>query len=148
MEIFYIMLALLAGACAPTQAAINSQLKLVWAGDPAIAALISFAVGTLTLLAYVLVLRLPWPSLNGATVLPWWLWTGGVLGAFLVWVTVITAFKLGATTMIAILMAGQIITSLVLDHYGLIGYETRPATLWRIVGAGLLVTGVLMIKRF
>jgi len=148
MDILYILLALLAGACAPTQAGVNSQLKVMWAGDPAVAALVSFAVGTLTLLAYVLILRLPRPPLRTAAELPWWIWSGGALGAFLVWVSVITAFRLGASTMIAVLMAGQILTSLVLDHYGLIGYETRPMTLWRFVGAGLLVTGVVMIKRF
>ena len=148
MEILYIVLALLAGACAPTQAGVNSQLRSLWAGDPAIAALISFAVGTLTLLVYVVALRMPWPPWRTAAELPWWMWTGGAFGAFLVWVTVITAPKLGATTMIAFLMAGQIATSLVLDHHGLIGYDTRPMTGWRVMGAVLLMIGAIMVKRF
>lgn len=148
MDILYVVLALLAGACAPAQAGINSQLRSVWAGDAAVASLISFAVGTLALLAYVVVLRMPSPPWRSATELPWWMWTGGVLGAFLVWVTVITAPKLGAATMIAFLMAGQIATSLVLDHHGLIGYDTRPVTVWRVMGAVLLMIGAIMVKRF
>lgn len=148
MDIVYVILVLLAGACAPTQAGINSQLRFLWAGDAAIAALISFAVGTLTLLAYVAVLRMPWPPVRLAIDLPWWIWIGGALGAFLVWVTVIAVPHLGATTMIAFLMAGQIMTSLALDHYGLMGYDTRPVTVWRILGAVLLVAGACLIKRF
>jgi transporter family-2 protein len=147
MEYIYILLALLAGACAPTQAGINSQLNL-WTNDPVLAAFISFMVGTLSLGVFVFALRIPWPVLSTACELPWWQWTGGILGAFLVAVTVLLAPKLGAATMIAFFVAGQMIASLVLDHFGLVGYHGHPVNVWRLTGAGLLIVGVVMIERF
>lgn len=147
MEFCYILLAMIAGACAPVQAGINSQLRL-WTGDPIVAATISFAVGTLGLLGYVLVLKIPWPHFSTAGSLPWWQWTGGFLGAFLVAITIILAPKMGAATMIGFLIAGQMLVSLVLDHFGLIGYDIRPASLIRIIGAALLIAGVVLIRKY
>jgi len=147
MDLFYILLAFVAGACAPTQAGINSQLRL-WTNDPFFASMISFAVGTAALLFYVLVLRIPWPAMKIVYNSPWWIWTGGLLGAFLVAVTVILAPELGAATMMAIMIAGQIMAGVILDHFGLVGYEEHPANIWRCLGAVLLVTGVVIIKKF
>jgi len=147
MDLFYILLAFVAGACAPTQAGINSQLRF-WTNDPVFAAMISFAVGTAALLCYVLVLRIPWPAIKTMSYAPWWIWTGGLLGAFLVAVTVILAPELGAATMMAIMIAGQMTAGVILDHFGLVGYEEHPVNIWRCLGAVLLVTGVVIIKRF
>jgi transporter family-2 protein len=147
MDLFYILLAFVAGACATTQAGINSQLRL-WTNDPIFAAMISFAVGTAALLSYVLVLRIPWPAVKTIYYSQWWIWTGGLLGAFLVAVTIILVPELGAATMMAIMIAGQIIAGLILDHFGLVGYEEHPANIWRCLGAVLLVTGVVIIKKF
>jgi bacterial/archaeal transporter family-2 protein len=147
MDILYIAIALLAGACAPTQAGINSQLR-VFTEDPVLAALVSFAVGTMGLFVYVLLLRIPWPSFQNMLTVPYWMWTGGFLGAFLVVVTVILAPKMGAATMLAFLIAGQMVTSLVLDQYGLIGYPPHPTSVARLLGVMLVVVGVVLIKKF
>jgi transporter family-2 protein len=147
MDLFYILLAFVAGACAPTQAGINAQLR-VWTNDPVFAAMISFAVGTAALLLYVLLLRIPWPAVKTISYSPWWIWTGGFLGAFLVVASIILVPHLGAATMMAIMIAGQMIAGVMLDHYGLVGYEVHPANLWRCLGTVLLVAGVIIIKRF
>jgi len=147
MDLLFLLLALAAGVCAPTQAGINSQLRHV-AGDPVLAALISFAVGTISLFAYVVLLRVPWPELKPMTQLPWWMWTGGCLGAFLVVVSIVVAPRMGAATMLGVMVAGQMIASLIFDNYGLIGFPEHPTTVWRFVGVVLLVVGVIMIKKF
>jgi transporter family-2 protein len=147
MEIFYLVLTAVAGATAPIQAGVNARLAL-WTKDPVMAALVSFAVGTVCLLGYVVAVRVPWPSLSAAWKLPWWIWTGGSIGAFIVVVTIITAPRLGAATMIACLVAGMMLAGLVLDHYGLVGYPVRETTQWRAMGAVLLTLGVVLIRRF
>jgi len=147
MEIIYILLALIAGTCAPVQAGINSQLRYA-TGDPLLAALISFSVGTIALAAYSLAARIQIPPFRAFLDLPWWLWTGGVLGAFLVAVTIILVPKLGAATLMALMITGQMAMSLVLDQYGLVGYQLHPTSVWRLVGVAMLVAGVVMIKRF
>ena len=141
----YIILAIAAGFCLPTQAGINYRLSM-WALSPVLAAAISFAVGTVALVVYALILRLPLPALGSVKQYPWWIWTGGFLGAFLVAATVVLAPRLGAAAMVALIVLGQMIASVVLDHYGLIGYTIHPVNAWRIGGVLLLVGGVVLIN--
>jgi transporter family-2 protein len=148
MEALYIVLVLIAGACAPAQAGINAQLVALWTRDPVVAALISFAVGTLALLAFVLLFRIPLPVAKTAAQLPWWIWTGGLMGAFLVATTVAAAPLLGAATMIGFMITAQMLTSVVLDHWGLVGYPVHPVNFQRVIGAILLISGVILIKKF
>jgi len=148
MEAFYVLLVLAAGACAPAQAGINSLLWRLWTENVILAALVSFAVGTLALLMVVLVFRVPWPGIGKIASLPWWLWTGGLMGAFLVAATVAAAPILGAATMIGFMVAGQMVASLFLDHWGLVGYPAHPINVPRIIGAILLVSGVIILKKF
>jgi transporter family-2 protein len=147
MEIVFILLALAAGACMPVQAGINSQLRQ-FVGDPATAAMVSFAVGTVALFFFVLATRAPMPSMSAVSQTSWWHWTGGFMGAFLVTMSVILAPRLGATTMLALLVTGQMIVSLILDHYGIIGYSVRSINLPRVIGALMLVGGVVLVQRY
>lgn len=144
---YYLLLALVAGICLPTQAGINAQLGQ-WTRSPVLAALISFAVGTLTLLIYALVTRAPLPPLASVGTQPWWLWSGGLLGAFFVAVAVILVPKLGATTMLAVVLAGQLLASLIYDHFGLLGFPIHPISAGRLIGVFLLGAGVLLIRNY
>jgi transporter family-2 protein len=141
----YIVLAIAAGFCLPTQAGINSRLNL-WTQSPILAAAISFAVGTLALFTYVIILRVPLPSMSSLKQYPWWIWSGGFLGAFLVASTIILAPRLGAASMLALIVSGQMLASVALDHYGLIGYAVHPINAWRVCGVLLLVGGVVLIR--
>ena len=142
---FSILLALVAGACLPTQAGINVHLSH-WTRSPILAAAISFAVGTASLMAYALIARIPIPAVAGLAGRPWWIWTGGFLGAFFVTATVILAPRLGAAAMVALIIAGQMVASLLLDHFGILGYAAHPINGWRVLGVALLVAGVVLIK--
>ena len=142
-----VLLALAAGTCIPTQAGINARLSL-WTRSPVLAATISFLVGSVVLGGYVLATRLPLPGLRSAAAQPWWLWSGGALGAFFVAVTIYLAPRLGATNMLAWLLAGQMLAAMTLDHFGLLGYPLHPMSLGRLVGIVLLVAGVLLIRIF
>ena len=141
----YIVLAVVAGFCLPTQAGINARLNL-WTQSPVLAAAISFGVGTAALIAYAIILHIPLPTISGVKQYPWWMWSGGFLGAFLVASTVVLAPRLRAASMIALIVSGQMFASVVLDHYGLIGYTDHPINVWRICGVLLLVGGVVMIR--
>ena len=143
----YILLAFVAGFCLPTQAGINAQLNL-WSRSAILTATISFAVGTIGLAIYTLILRTPWPTGAGIARHPWWIWSGGLLGAFLVASTVVLAPKLGAASMISLIVAGQMLCSIVLDHFGWIGYPIHPINVFRMLGVVLLLGGVVLIRLF
>ena len=125
----------------------NAQLAR-WMGHPILASLVSFVVGTAALLTYALILRLPLPPTQSLTQSPWWVWTGGLLGAFFVTATIIVAPRLGAAISVSLIIAGQLLVALALDHFGLLGFPERPLNGWRVMGAVLLVIGVALIRRF
>lgn len=79
---------------------------------------------------------------------PWWSWTGGVLGAFYVVVVIVFAHKLGAGTIVAIFVCAQLSTSIILDLIGLVGFSKRLFSWPRIVGAVLMIMGVVLITCF
>ena len=51
-------------------------------------------------------------------------------------------------SVMALLIAGQMAMSLVMDHYGWLGIPAQPMTLWRVLGAVLLLAGVILIRKF
>lgn len=143
----FLLMALVAGMSVPTQAGINAQLGL-WTRSPVLASAISFTVGTLTLAFYSLVTRIPLPSFATIGNHPWWIWIGGSLGAFFVTATIVLVPRLGATTMVASILAGQMFASLLLDHFGWLGYPHQPISLGRIAGVILVCGGIWLIKFF
>lgn len=147
MKWIFVLFALVAGALMPVQAGINLRLRGSL-GDPVWAAAVSFGVGTLALLAYLAVARIPAPSLAMAGSAPLWSWTGGALGAFFVFSTIVLAGQLGATTMMAWLLAGQLVAALVLDHYGLVSYQVHTVSWPRIFGVVLLLAGAVLVNKY
>jgi transporter family-2 protein len=143
----YLLVCLVAGALMPLQAGVNAQLAR-WVGHPVTASLVSFAVGTLVLLAYTAALRPQLPGLSALAAAPWWVWAGGLLGS--VFVTAAAAFapRLGAATFISVTIAGQVLVSILLDHFGAVGFAARPVSPLRLIGALLLVAGVLLVRKF
>jgi transporter family-2 protein len=139
----YVLFALLAGAMLPIQFGINAQLA-TWVGGSLRAALVSFVVGAIGLLAATLLLARGWPDRAGDA--PWWVWIGGLLGAFYVLGSIVTAPKLGAATLVALILAGQAVASLLVDHYGWVGFDEHPVTPLRIAGIVLLAGGVALVR--
>jgi len=147
MRPMIMLTALIAGALMPMQAGVNARLR-DFLGDPLVTSLVSFCVGTAALLTFILVTRAPWPSLAAASTAPWWTWFGGVLGAFFVAVTIILAFKLGATGLMAWIIAGQLIGSVLLDHYGALGFAVREVSWQRLAGVLLLFAGAVLVNEY
>ena len=135
-----------AGGLVATQAGVNAQLAR-GLGSPVLAATVSFLVGTLALGVWALGMYRQWPDRATAAGVPWWAWTGGLLGAFFVVVTAALARRMGAGTLISTAIAGQMVFALTLDHYGLAGFTHRPAGFWRFVGAALLIAGTILVRK-
>jgi transporter family-2 protein len=147
MKWMFILFALLAGAGMPMQAGINLRLRHAL-GDPVMAALVSFAVGTACLLAYAVAARLSLPPAGTLAGTPWWAWIGGALGAFFVFATIVLAGQLGAATTMAWLLAGQFLAALILDHFGLISFAMREVTWPRVAGVALIIAGAVLVNRY
>lgn len=142
-----IFVVLIAGAILPIQAGINAQLART-GGNALWAAGMSFFVGTLALLIIYSSFRLPWPGFAQLKAEPLWVWSGGLLGAFFVTSMTFFAPKLGATTLIALVIAGQLGASLLLDHFGAVGFNTQEINIWRVFGVLFIAVGVVLIRKF
>ena len=142
---FFLFIALLVGAGFPVQAGINATIAQ-FHGHPLLAAVTNTTVASLMLLVVILVLRIPLPQMAAAAAAPWWAWTGGLLGGFFVLSSLVLAPKLGAAVFVSTTIVGTMATSLAIDHFGLLVYKVQPVTGWRLLGALLVVTGMLMIQ--
>lgn len=144
-QISFMLMALAAGAFFPTQAGINHQLTS-WTRSPLMSSTISFAVGTLVLAVCVVIMRIPVSDLSEIRSHPWWIWTGGALGAYIVYSLVFLAPRLGATSMLACILAGQMVAAVLLDRFGVLGYAQQTVGIPKIAGLVLIFIGVLMIR--
>lgn len=133
------------GMALAIQAPINAALGRS-VGDGVSAAMISFGVGFLLLLALAGA-RGGLPGLTALKAVPWWCWTGGAFGAFYVWAVLWSVPKLGVVTTFAVLILGQLTAALILDASGAFGLAIKEITVPR-VGAVALVSAGLVLSRF
>ncbi len=140
------LLAAAAGMCIVVQQALNTNLREAL-GSAAWSGFASYAMGLAFMAVLAVVLRDPAPPLGIAARLPWWAWTGGLFGATYIALAILLVPKLGAAPFIALLVAGQMATSLAFDHFGWLGLARRPIDPTRAAGVLLLVAGVALIRR-
>ena len=144
---FFIFLAVLAGMAMPTQATVNSKLAES-VGSPILAAFISFAVGTVALFVYILLTGVPLNNLAGSVNAAPIVWIGGFLGAFFVSVMASVVPRIGVALAFSLAIGGQMLVTLLIDHFGWLGVPEKPINLWRVAGAALITVGVILIRKF
>ena len=142
MLISFIIIALCAGFALATQAAINSQLASAMVGQPVVAALISFATGTLALFLICIWKADLFEAWQQLPKQPWWKLIGGPLGALVVFTTIFLAPQIGITNMLFFIIVGQLIAATVIDHFGLLGMPARPMQIWQVIGFAIISLGL------
>jgi len=145
-NLFFLILAGLAGVSVVIQQALNSNLRAslnsaAWSGFA------SYLLGLAFMAALAVVLRDPAPSAAMAARVPWWVWSGGLFGAIFIGLGIFLVPHLGAATFIAMLITGQMLASVMFDHFGWLGLAQRPIDASRIIGVALLIGGVALIRR-
>ena len=143
MFFVYLIVALAAGVALATQSAINTQLAKAMSGEAVIATFISFAVGTIVLFFIAWIKTDLWGNLSTVPSQPWWKLIGGILGAVVVFTTVLLAPKLGITAMLFFIIVGQLITAATIDHFGLIGMPIREVNITKFIGLIIVAFGLV-----
>ncbi|MGY6029454.1 DMT family transporter [Phytobacter sp. AG2a] len=138
-------IAFLAGALLPIQVSGNAAVGKAL-GHPLWGALVSLTVSMLVLVPLLWVIKVPSPRLAVALAGPWWLWIGGIVGAIYVLSATALTPVLGAASFIVLVVAGQTIAAIAVDHWGLMGLTPRPVTLARLAGGMLIVVGVVLVQ--
>jgi bacterial/archaeal transporter family-2 protein len=145
-KLFWVIMVLLAGAVAPIQAGLNAKLgKSI--ENPIYASLISFLVGCAGLIFYILITgqTVSWSGFKSA---PAYVWIGGILGAFFVTVLILAFPKIGPAWTFALVVAGQMIISVGLEHFNLLAAQHNPINWFRVLGVLLIISGVILIRKF
>ena len=139
----YIVFAFIGGLFLPLQALINARLasevsSSIWA------AFISFTTGTIILGIYLIASRTTAPGINQLTNLPAWMFAGGLLGAFFVVMATMTVPRIGTAALVSLVVLGQMLASIALDHYGIL-QTNYSISMARLIGAGLILAGTYLV---
>jgi transporter family-2 protein len=142
-----ILLGLGIGVAMASQAGVNAQLRQ-YLHSPYQAAFFSFVVGAMLLGLLLIVQQTIRPSFQELLNIPAWLWLGGLLGAFSISTAIIIAPRLGAASFTIVVVCGQLIMSLILDHFGWLGFDQHPINWQRVMGATLVVLGLVLTQKY
>ncbi|KAA0990381.1 DMT family transporter [Dyadobacter aurulentus] len=145
MNWLFLFLAFLIGISNAVQSGVNVQLRES-INNPILAAISSFFVGLVILLiAFACFNQNPVPSLSDLKQISWTRFMGGALGAFYVLTVIMIVRHIGSANMICLVVAGQMVAVMTIDHFGLQGFAVHQISFPRIMGAILLVAGVYLI---
>jgi transporter family-2 protein len=139
-------LAFFIGVLLPVQVGVNAELAR-HINSPVLAALVSFLVGSMCLIVGAVVLRTPLPTWETAVSLPTWVWLGGLIGAAVVLCSILAGPKIGALALVGLLLTGQLVASILIDHNGWLGFPIQKMDLQRLFGVLLLVGGFMLIRK-
>jgi transporter family-2 protein len=145
-KIIWLLIVFIAGSFLPIQAGLNNKMgKAI--DNPVYASMISFVVGAISLCIYVLLTKqtVSWIGLKSA---PLYVWLAGVLGAFYVTAIIFAFPRIGPALTFGLVVAGQMVISILLDHFKILVAQQHPINIWRIVGVLLIVGGVVIIRKF
>jgi transporter family-2 protein len=135
-------LAFIAGIAIAVQAAVNSQLAGAMSGNTMAAAFYSFLTGMIALGVIAFLRGGLAESLSIVPSQPAWRLVGGILGAGAIFCTVWLAPRIGLANLLVLVIAGQLLSSVAIDHYGWLGAAVRPAAAIKIAGAAVVLLGV------
>ncbi len=146
MKGIWIIMAFISGAFLPIQAGLNTRLgKSI--ESPVYASMISFIVGAVAVLLYIFFTK-QHVSWAGIKTVPAYAWIGGALGAFYVTVIVLAFPKIGPALTFGLVVAGQMVIAVVLDHFNILVAHQHSINIWRILGVLMIVGGVIVIRKF
>ena len=142
------LFAIVAGISNPLQSGANSAVsKSIQA--PLVAGFLVYIVGALCLLVCIPFVGLPLRSaFDKLGTVPWWAYLGGVFNAVFLVASLLVTKKLGSATFTTLVVISAVVVSVALDHFGLLGFETRTATPLRLLGTLFAIAGVVLISVF
>ena len=137
--------ALGAGISVSVQQVLNGSLRASL-NSPAWAGFASYLGGLLTMIVVLLAMREQMPSWKLVTATPWWAWSGGILGGVFILLVILLLPSLGAATLLALVVAGQMSAAVIMDHFGAFGLAQHSLSTSRLLGVALVIAGVVLIR--
>ena len=142
MQLWLSALAIAAGAAATLQAATNAGLaRSVGLGPALVVKTVVVLIGAIGL----------WAALGARTTFfppgaSWALYLGGLFGFVIIASLAFVFPKIGAAYAVALMIGGQCVAALLVDHFGLLGMPRDPLTIQRVIGVGLVAIGAVVTR--
>ncbi|UGT66595.1 DMT family transporter [Nocardia gipuzkoensis] len=131
----------LRSAEAGCQNTLMNYMRNMW-----LCAVISYAVALTGFLIFLaLSSKTPWPTLDDVRNMPWWAPFGGLLGGAAVMGMIAVARHVGVATFSALVIIGEMVVAVIMDNFGLMGFEERSASLPRLVACGLITLAIYLM---
>ena len=144
MNLLHLLAAVAIGICFAAQPAINGTAARIL-GSPLTATALSIAITLAScLVAIPLFAGLPQPQAFAH--LPWWVVFGGLIGVFVVAGSAALVPITGAAVFFVCMIAGQLIGAALVDHFGAFGIDARPVSAVKLMGIGLALAGVVLVR--
>lgn len=140
-----ILAAIVSGAVVPFQAGANALLGRTL-GHPLWGTVISLCVSFACILPVMALAKVGAPTISNLVQAPRWIWIGGIVGVVYITGALLLAPKLGAAGFITAAIAGQMLASVVIDQWGLVGLPQRPVSLSRLAGLALVFLGLITMQ--
>ncbi len=137
--------AALAGAFIPVMAILNGRLGRA-IGEGVHAPVVLFGVSAVFSLACALFFTRSLPDFQTFGNIRPIDYLGGVIVGFYVLSATLLAPRIGVANFIVCAVSAQIIVSVVIDNYGLLGAVVRPVNLTKLFGVGLLIVGLVITQ--
>ena len=141
-------LVLLAGVANAVQAGQNGTLSKGLAESLTAGLIVAMGTGTFILVVGLVSGRLTWPTYEQVVHMPWWAWFGGILGGSVVLAQFEVARQIGAAPFLGLLVTAGVLASIVLDHFGWVGFDRHPLNALRALGGCLMIMGVTLVAKF
>jgi transporter family-2 protein len=145
-DFIFLLLALITGALIPIQAATNSAFSRS-IKNPIITGLMVFVIGLVGMILFVLLSREPFPTRQQLTSAPLYGYLGGLIVATYVVMITILVPRIGVGTAIGLIVTGQIICAVTIDHFGLFNVAVRSISFTRVAGICLMIGGVYLVMK-
>jgi len=142
----YMVAALVIGAASSIQPAVNAILARA-VGNPFGATVVSVFVAFCTIVTISLFTGRGQITPAVLSSVPWWVYLGGMVGALLVASGVIIAPVTGALLFFILIVAGQLLGAMLMDHLGAFGLAVREVSGLRVAGFVLVLAGAVMVLR-
>ena len=145
-QAFWQLMAVVSGCLSASITGAYAQLSAI-VGNPVQATTVAFFVATMALLLFCTCLgktQLVGKALSREY--PWWMWTGGLCGAIIVFGNAWLVAHVGVGVFLMALLIGQLALSMLMEHNGWLGAPRKPITWPQIIGILLMLAGVALIR--
>ena len=145
-DIIFLSLALITGALIPIQAASNAAFSKS-IGNPFVTGLMVFIVGLVVMILFILISGTTFPTRQQIMSTSLYSYLGGIIVAtYVVMITILTP-RLGVGTAIGLIVTGQIICAVIIDHFGLFNVAVHSISITRLAGVLLMIAGIYLVMK-